>query len=230
MKRSLLAATLVAAGCAGQLELPPQAYQANAQTSGEAGTSDGGLAPSSIGTTGAGAPAPKPEVSDAAPWGPADGGLPPTGAGTTAAKPDAAWAADAPAGGGSGGTATPAADAAAPTPVASVCPPGVDALGLLGKRCGSCHGDRQPAKGLDLVTPGLAGRLVGIKSTCPNRALLDAAPVGTMPEPTGHFLDKLNGPVSGCGAQMPYGTPALSPSEYDCIVEWAAKAVARGMK
>jgi hypothetical protein len=220
------------AGCAGQLDLAPEAYQANAQTqtgnppaAADAGWEAGAAAPGG----GPGSPNPWP-VSDAAAWAP-DAGYGAPGAAPRA--PDAGWAADAiaAANGGAGGAPT-AVDAASLPPPATACPAGVDAIGLIAKRCGGCHGDRAPTKGLDLVTPGLADRLVGIKSTCPNKQLLDAPPAGTtlQGEPTGHFLAKLEGPVEGCGAQMPYGTPALTPSEFDCIVEWAARAVARGKK
>jgi hypothetical protein len=222
------------AGCAGQLDLAPEAYQASAQTSTGAGD-DGGTGwdtgPAAPGI-GSGPPGPWPP-SDAAGWV-ADAGT--TGGGGSGAAPaagDAGWVADAAsaANGGAGVTPTAVDAATSLPPAASVCPAGVDAIGLIAKRCGGCHGDRNPSKGLDLVTPGLADRLVGIKSGCPNRLLLDG-PVGTNPtaEPSGHFLDKLGGPVTGCGAQMPYGAPALTPSEFDCIVEWSARAVARGMK
>jgi hypothetical protein len=216
------------AGCAGQLDLAPEAYQANEQTAtgspGASAVDDAGTSPG----IGSGLPVPFP-ANDAAGWA-ADAGSPPTGG---AGKPDAAWAADAPAAANGGAGAAPTSvDAASLPPPAAACPAGVDAIGLIAKRCGGCHGDRAPSKGLDLVTPGLADRLVGIKSTCPNKQLLDAPAAGTtaVGEPTGHFLDKLEGPVTGCGAQMPYGTPALTPSEFDCIVEWAARAVARGKK
>jgi hypothetical protein len=108
-------------------------------------------------------------------------------------------------------------------PPASACPQGVDALGLLAEKCGQCHGDKDKAKGLDLVTPGLAVRVVGVKSTCNDKLLLD----GSGPTAAGHLLDKLRGPVAGCGAQMPYGMPALTTQERDCITEWADQAIAR---
>jgi hypothetical protein len=221
------------AGCAGQLDLAPEAYQSNAQTAtGNPGSSDGNDA-----GIGSALPVPWP-ASDAAGWaadagGPATGGAGPAPGAPGYGRPDAGWVADAPAAANGGAGAAPTAVDAASLPApAAACPAGVDAIGLIAKRCGGCHGDRAPTKGLDLVTPGLADRLVGIKSTCPNRQLLDAPPAGTtaVGEPTGHFLDKLEGPVDGCGAQMPYGAPALTSSEFDCIVEWAARAGARGKK
>jgi len=110
-----------------------------------------------------------------------------------------------------------------PPAQASACPQGVDALGLLAARCGECHGEKDRAKGLDLVTPGLPARVVGVKSTCGDKLLLD----GSGPTAAGQLLDKLRGPVAGCGAQMPYGTPPLSMQERACIAEWADQAIAR---
>lgn len=223
-------ALLFVAGCAGQLDLAPEAYTSSAsQTSNGGGASDaGGVTPSSVGI-GSGAPAPWPTTDSDAAAGPvADAGpAKPTPADAWPAS-DAASASNGGGGAGGGPVTQPAPDASAPV-VASVCPPGVEALSLIAKRCGACHSDRMPAKGLDLVTAGVGARLVGVKSSCQNKPLLDA-PVAGVTEPTGHFLDKLIGPVAGCGAQMPYGTPALTPGEFDCLVEWSAKAVARGAK
>jgi hypothetical protein len=121
------------------------------------------------------------------------------------------------------GATTPTTSGPAPTPMQSACPDGVGALGLLATRCGDCHGQKDRAKGLDLVTPGVAARLVGVKSTCGGKLLLD----GMSAVPAGQLLDKVRGPVAGCGAQMPYGMPALSEAEKACLVEWAGQAIAR---
>jgi hypothetical protein len=201
------------AGCAGQLDLAPEAYATSAASAGAPGPDAGAPAP---------APAPAEgwdagSKSDAAGYGPNNldaGWAPQADAAAPAPAPVDAWPA-------------PAVDTG-PAPVASVCPPGVDALSLIAKRCGNCHGERSPAKNLDLVTAGLATRLAGIKSTCMNRPLLDLD--GLPDKPTGHFLDKLAGPVAGCGAQMPYGTPPIVGAERDCLIEWSAKAIARAQK
>jgi hypothetical protein len=117
---------------------------------------------------------------------------------------------------------------ASPAPAVAACPPGVDALTLITQRCGNCHGARSPSKGLDLVSTGLADRLIATKSTCQNQPQLD---VGTNPAaPGGHFIDKLKGAVPGCGAQMPYGTAPLTGPELDCLVEWSGRAIARAQK
>ena len=127
-------------------------------------------------------------------------------------------------------TTPPATTPPAPTPpasdppmMASTCPEGTDALALLVARCGDCHDAQDKAKGLDLVTPGVAARLVGVKSACGDKLLLD--PSG--PTAAGQLLDKLRGPVAGCGAQMPYGMPPLTAQERSCLAAWADQAIAR---
>jgi hypothetical protein len=198
------------AGCAGQLDLPPEAYAIKAESPGlnpDAGT----VAPAPV-VNNTNWDAPK---SDAAGYGPSN-------------TADASWgesSADPAAPASAPDAAAPAADTAV---AASVCPPGTDALMLIAKRCGNCHGERAPAKNLDLVTPGLATRLAGVKSSCMNRPLLDLD--GLPDKPSGHFLDKLAGAVAGCGAQMPYGTAPIVGAERDCLLEWSARAISRAQK
>jgi len=110
-------------------------------------------------------------------------------------------------------------DAAPP----SACAPGPDALTLLSMKCGGCHNPMNPAKGLDLRSPGLAARVVDVASTCQGRPLL----VGRTGSPAGHLLDKMDGPVPGCGNQMPFGGPALTAQERACLHEWAVQAIAK---
>jgi hypothetical protein len=110
-----------------------------------------------------------------------------------------------------------------PPMMVSPCPEGTDALALLVARCGDCHDAQDRAKGLDLVTPGVAARLVGVKSACGDKLLLD--PSG--PTAAGQLLDKLRGPVANCGAQMPYGMPPLTAQEKACVAAWADQAIAR---
>jgi hypothetical protein len=200
---SLALAAGGAGGCAGQLDLPPEAYATSAVKGTSGGQPDAGatnMAPApGTGGNGGGVDGYGASSADAPFSPPAD-----------AAAPDAP---------------APASDIAA---AASVCPPGVDALMLLAQRCGNCHGEKSPAKNLDLVTPGVATRMAGVKSTCMNRPLLDLD--GLPDRPSGVFLDKLAGPVAGCGAQMPYGTPAIAGAERDCLIEWSARAVARAQK
>jgi hypothetical protein len=198
--KALCVAGFLVAGCAGQLDLAPEAYL-NKAAEGSGGSTGSGMGPWDA--------APKPEVSVYGPTWVPDAGVSEAGGGD-----GGAWAE-------TGSMPAPMPDAAP----ASVCPPGVDALSLLAKRCGSCHGERMPAKMLDLVTPGLADRTVGVKSTCGGRPLLDInAPAG---KAVGFLLEKLDGAVNGCGAQMPYGTPPIVGAERECLTEWAVKVIAR---
>jgi hypothetical protein len=216
MTKSLARAGLVAlalAGCAGQLELPPEAYQVSAQSGG--GGAGGGLTPSNLQPTVVPAPAPSKDDAGAGPAPTGAGTAGPAGLDASAPQADVAVMAEA-------APAAPAPDAAPAKP--SACPPGVEPLALLVAKCGNCHGEKMAAKNLDLVTAGVGARLVNVKSTCQDKPLLAAGAQAA--SPTGHFLDKLAGPVAGCGAQMPFGPP-LTPAELECLTEWSAAAIAR---
>jgi hypothetical protein len=98
------------------------------------------------------------------------------------------------------------------------CPPDVDVATIFHDRCGGaiCHGaGATPAGGLDLESPGLAERMVGVASEeCEGR--LRIAPG----DPSSSFLiEKLEGPEPGCGEQMP-PVGALSPNEITCFRRW----------
>jgi hypothetical protein len=126
---------------------------------------------------------------------------------------------------GTGGSTMSVGDAgAAETPVQASCPTGFDVLTTVFKnKCGGCHGAAAPTKNLDLVTAGLGTRTVGAPSTCNNRQLVSTTVIGGVAG--GHLLDKLAGPVAGCGVQMPAGGTPLSDVEMACVKEWALKAI-----
>jgi hypothetical protein len=117
-------------------------------------------------------------------------------------------------------TPTPAPDGGAPGPVATpLCATAAEiSAKILTPKCGSCHGKASPAAGLDLVTAGVKARLLNVAARgCAGKVLIVAAPaVG------GHFFDKLNGAVGGCGNQMPFGAPPLSATEIKCLADWIA--------
>ena len=77
--------------------------------------------------------------------------------------------------------------------------------------CGGsgCHENPGAANNLDLVSPGVAGRLATGLSTCQGK------PLRTF------MLTKLSGPP-GCGAQMPLGADPLSADQLMCITEYLA--------
>jgi hypothetical protein len=87
---------------------------------------------------------------------------------------------------------------------------------ILVPKCGTCHGKTAAAGGLDLVSPMAKARLLDIPSrACGTRKL-----VVTSPEVGGHFFDKLEGSVNGCGVQMPPSGPWLSKEEIQCLKDW----------
>jgi len=188
-------------GCVGSLEHEPSAYFGGVSVT-DAGRPPADAAPRMLPPEDR-RPAPPAAPDALAPW-----------------PPDATAAWDA--------AAAPVADAMPAPPLMpdaapSACAPGADGVALLAMRCGGCHNPMSAAKGLDLRSPGLGMRTVGVASTCQGRPL-----VGTGPgAPSGHLLDKMEGPVPGCGNQMPFGGPALSAQEKACIREWAAQAIAK---
>jgi hypothetical protein len=100
------------------------------------------------------------------------------------------------------------------------CGPGVVEKMFVSK-CGTCHGSDAPAADLDLVSPGLVMRVVGIRSTteyCEGQMLVDTA------EPEHLILSKLTGdPV--CGARMPLGGAALAAADIECVRRWIDDAI-----
>ena len=93
---------------------------------------------------------------------------------------------------------------------------------LFPETCGvdSCHGTTFPAADLDLVSPGVASRIVGVQGslTCGGAPLVDPSnPAGSL------FVAKL-GANPGCGSRMPLGAPALDRSRIECVQQWLIAA------
>ncbi|MDB4982263.1 MAG: hypothetical protein JWM82_3015 [Myxococcales bacterium] len=92
---------------------------------------------------------------------------------------------------------------------------------------GVCHGT-MPAAGLDLRTSGWQMRLLGTgptrgagllaKTMCADQGRIYLVP-GSNPA-VGLLMDKLR-PNPPCGAQMPFGLPALQPQDLECFQAWA---------
>ena len=134
------------------------------------------------------------------------GGLegPPTGAGGTM---------------GTGGTQGSCAPSTGPTPC--------DAVGTIfaTQRCSmsNCHGAIGP-EGIDLMSPGLVARLLGVKSESPVCGGNAMPYLERCSNPArGLLLDKLTQVPPACGEPMPYGGfgGELNPQELACINEWA---------
>jgi hypothetical protein len=84
--------------------------------------------------------------------------------------------------------------------------------------CGDtgCHGAVAPQQALDLVSPGLAERVVGV----PGKAC-----VSTLADPTdpkGSLIYQKLLPNPACGAQMPLARPPLSSEDTACVLAWIA--------
>jgi hypothetical protein len=84
--------------------------------------------------------------------------------------------------------------------------------------CGGtgCHGAMAPQQGLDLVSPGVAARVVGVSGTGCTGTL--AAPA----DPANSLLYTKLATSPSCGAQMPLARPPLSSADAACILAWIA--------
>jgi len=85
-------------------------------------------------------------------------------------------------------------------------------------QCGSsnCHGAQAPQQNLDLVSAGVAARVVGVNGTECSGVLANPA----SPE-TSLLYTKLS-VHPPCGAQMPLARTALSSDDMACVLEWIA--------
>ena len=90
---------------------------------------------------------------------------------------------------------------------------------LLPETCATayCHGAVEAAGNLDLESPGLARRLVGVRGSmgCRGVALVDPS----RPEAS-LMVAKLRAPP-GCGARMPLAGTPLTASQIECVRVWA---------
>ena len=82
--------------------------------------------------------------------------------------------------------------------------------------CGGtgCHGPMSPQQGLDLASPGVAARVVGVHGKTCTGVLADPA------NPGGSLLYTKVLPGVACGAQMPLARPVLPQADVDCIKIW----------
>jgi len=102
--------------------------------------------------------------------------------------------------------------------IAGECPDGVDVeADVLAVRCAGvvCHspGDAPPG-GVDLVSPGVAERVVGVDSPgCDGEVLVVPG------DPDASLLVRKLGSDPPCGSRMPL-TGQLGPGEETCIRDW----------
>lgn len=107
-------------------------------------------------------------------------------------------------------------------PDALSCPEYVERT-LLPMTCATayCHAATGPAAGLDLASPGVAQRVVGVRgsTSCRGVFLVDQA----RPEMS-LMVTKLRSSPS-CGGRMPLGRAALTAEQIECVRAWAAGLV-----
>jgi hypothetical protein len=94
---------------------------------------------------------------------------------------------------------------------------------------GACHDSNGSAAGLDLATAGWEQRLLGngpgsfgpgvVPSKCGDEGRIYLIP-GSQPA-KGLFLDKLMDDPPPCGFRMPFGFPAMTATDLQCIQAWA---------
>lgn len=105
--------------------------------------------------------------------------------------------------------------------------PACDAEEILVVSCGTnplCHDSDAPQAGLDLVSPGVASRLVDVPAAfCVGSGnLVDSAD----PQGASFFLEKLD-PSPSCGLQMPTDGP-LSSEDRACLGAWVDEIAGGG--
>jgi len=85
-------------------------------------------------------------------------------------------------------------------------------------KCGSsnCHGGSAPQQGLDLVSAGVATRVVGVTAKACAATLADPE------DPEASLLYTKLAPNPPCGGQMPLAQPPLSDAEAACVLKWIA--------
>jgi hypothetical protein len=87
----------------------------------------------------------------------------------------------------------------------------------------SCHDAQSPAAELDLISPNLERRLVGVRSTqCSTRLRIDR----TEPERS-YLLEKLEHDEQECGDRMPIAGDPLTRDEIACVRQWVERTAAQ---
>ncbi|HMI84179.1 MAG TPA: hypothetical protein VK550_08795 [Polyangiaceae bacterium] len=84
--------------------------------------------------------------------------------------------------------------------------------------CGgtACHGSDAPQQDLDLVSPAVASRVVGVAGK--GCAVLLADPA----DPESSLIYQKLSPTPPCGAPMPLARPPLSRADAACVLAWIA--------
>jgi hypothetical protein len=216
---ALAVAVTFTAGCPGYLEerawladsglLPPSLDTASPPPTGSGGTGGSPLLPGTGGSSGGGGSTGSGGAMMAT-GGTGGGVAPGTGGSGGVVGGDGGVRSDAVVRGDGGGSAdmgvAMAQGCSAPAEINSK---------ILMPRCAVCHGVNMPAGGLDLASAGVKGRILNKPSLFCNMKPLATA------DGNGHFFDKLNGPIAGCGSQMPFGgIMPLDATQVQCLKDW----------
>ena len=95
---------------------------------------------------------------------------------------------------------------------------------MIAARCATsaCHSAADKSQGLDLESPDLAARLVGVAATASGLLLIDpAAPQNSV------VYTKLTA-TPPYGSRMPLARTALDDATIACLLAWVAKSSAGG--
>jgi hypothetical protein len=90
---------------------------------------------------------------------------------------------------------------------------------ILAAKCGGngCHGTKNPQNDLDLESPGVAARVVGVAAKlCPGTLAKPSDPESSI------LYTKLL-ETNLCSSRMPLARPPLSQKEIDCVKIWIGK-------
>jgi hypothetical protein len=80
----------------------------------------------------------------------------------------------------------------------------------------ACHGSDAPQQDLDLVSPGVPSRVVGVAGKGCSVPLADPA------DPEGSLIYQKVLPNPPCGGQMPLARPPLGRADVACVLAWIA--------
>jgi len=98
-----------------------------------------------------------------------------------------------------------------------------DVPALLAQSCGGrvCHGSEEPAAGLDLVSPDVAERIVGVRGSldCEEQILIEPRfPDNSL------LIEKVSEESPSCGRPMPPSGPPLTDFQLECLRQFALDA------
>ncbi len=103
----------------------------------------------------------------------------------------------------------------------ATCPAGYDVeKDLFQSTCGAsaCHDATQPTGNLDLASPNVASRLIGVPASDPKCA--SKLLVNPKNPDSSFLLEKLESSKPSCGVQMPKGSKPLAPAQIACVKQW----------